>query len=451
VDALQRHPLRTRRWRATVSDAREWWNGSAGDEARFRAPRVRASFPDAPSRRRSLSLRGAAWEKREIEIFAGSLSDDTVRTAVTSLEAAPVFAEPGWLLYARQNVLVALPFDARALKVTGDPVILEDEPSMILDPSLSWTAGRSVSVSDSGSLGYYSASSLNTIATWYDANGAPAGTLNLPPGHYESITISPDGSRGALVRSTSPSESDIWLVDLSRGGATPLSSGRGRNDNPVWSPDGARLVWAADRDGGQSLFVKTVNDAAPEQPLFRGNVPFKNAVDWSHDGMWIVMTQLDQDTSQNVWLLDASGTKPPSVIVRGPVRDNGGPVSPDGRWIAYTSEESGRFEAYVQSFPAPGRRVQISDSGAVRSWWTRDGRQFVLLGSDLRTLSRVDLQPGETLGVGPPKQFAKLPADLVWVDAMPDRQRFLAIAPERTSTGSVTLVQNWRAALERPR
>jgi Tol biopolymer transport system component len=286
---------------------------------------------------------------------------------------------------------------------------------------------------------------------WYDANGAPAGTLNLPPGHYESITISPDGSRGALVRSTSPSESDVWLVDLARGGATPLSSGRGRNDNPVWSPDGSRVVWAADRDGAQGLFVKNVNDASPEQPLFTSDVPFKNAVDWSRDGNWIVLTQLDQDTSQNVWLLDASGTKPPSVIVRGPVRDNGGPVSPDGRWIAYTSEESGRFEAYMQSFPAPGRRVQISDSGAVRSWWTRDGRQLVLLGSDYRTLSRVDLQPGETLGVGTPKQFAKLPADLVWVDAMPDRQRFLAIAPERTSTGSVTLVQNWRAALERPR
>ena len=383
----------------------------------------------------------------KFEIFAGALSDDAARTTVASLEAAPVYADPGWLLYARQNVLVALPFDARALKVTGDPVVLGDEPAMILDPSLSWTAGRSVSVSESGSLGYYSASSLNTIATWYDANGAPAGTLNLPPGHYESITISPDGSRGALVRSTSPSESDIWLVDLSRGGATPLSSGRGRNDNPVWSPDGARVVWSADRDGGQSLFVKTVNDAAPEQLLFKGDSPFKNPVDWSRDGMWIVITQLDQDTSQNVWLLDASGTKPPSVIVRGPVRDNGGPVSPDGRWVTFTSEDSGRFEAYIQSFPTPGRRVQVSDSGAVRSWWTRDGRQLVLLGSDLRTLSRVDLTSGDTLGVGTPKQFAKLPADLVWVDAMPDRQRFLAIAPERTSTGSVTLVQNWRAAL----
>jgi hypothetical protein len=323
-------------------------------------------------------------------------------------------------------VLVALPFDARALKVTGDPVILGDEPAS--DP-------RSFPVVDSRPFRFGIrlgiAGLLFGFVTEHDRHVVrrERGTR----GHAQSATWSlridhhlTRRSRGALVRSTSPSESDIWLVDLSRGGATPLSSGRGRNDNPVWSPDGTRVVWAADRDGGQSLFVKTVNDAAAEQPLFKGDAPFKNPVDWSHDGMWIVMTQLDQDTSQNVWLLDASGTKPPTVIVRGPVRDNGGPVSPDGRWIAFTSDESGRFEAYVQSFPAPGRRVQISDSGAVRSWWTRDGRQLVLLGSDLRTLSRVDLQPGDTLGIGTPKQFAKLPADLVWVDAMPDRQRFLA-------------------------
>jgi eukaryotic-like serine/threonine-protein kinase len=382
----------------------------------------------------------------KFDIHAGSLSDAS-RTAVASLDAAPVYADPGWLLYARQGVLVALPFDARTRKVTGEPVTLGDEPSMILDPSTSWTAGHSVSVSNTGSLAYYSASSQNTVATWYDVNGTPAGTLMLPPGHYESIAISPDGAHGALVRSTSPSESDLWLVDLSRGGATPLSSGRGRNDNPVWSPDGTRVVWAADRDGPQSFFVKDVNDATPERLLFTSDLPFKNPADWSRDGKWIVMTQLDQDTSQNVWLLDASGTKAPEVIVRGPVRDNAGAISPDGRWFAFTSEDSGRFEAYLQSFPAPGRRVQASDSGAVRTWWTRDGRQLVMLGSDLRTLSRVDVRPGDALSIGRPTQFARLPADIVWVDAMPDRQRFLAIAPERTSTGSVTLVQNWKQGI----
>jgi eukaryotic-like serine/threonine-protein kinase len=387
----------------------------------------------------------------KFDIFAGSLSDHRSRTLVVSLEAAPVFAEPGWLLYARQGVLTALPFDPAVLKITGDPVILGDEPSSILDPQTSWTAGWSVSVSASGALGYYAAPSLNTVATWYDATGASTGTLSLPPAHYESITISPDGARGVLVRSTSPSESSLWLVDVARGGATALSSGRGRNDSPVWSPDGNRVVWASDRDGTQNLYVKSVHEAAPEHLLFGSEPLFKNPAAWSSDGRWIVLTQLDQDTSQNVWLLDASGTKPPTVIVRGPVRDNAGPVSPDGRWILFSSEDSGRYEVYAQSFPTPGRKTQISENGATRAWWTRDGRAVVLLGSDLRTLSRVDLQPGEVLGVGKTVQLARLPADNVFVDAMPDRQRFVAIAPERTGTGSVTIVQNWRAALtERP-
>jgi len=380
------------------------------------------------------------------DIFAGSLRDAT-RRRIGSMEAAPVFAEPAWLLYARQGVLAALPFDPGALKITGDPVMLEDEPAVILDPATSWTAGRSVSVSASGSLAYYSTPSVNTTATWYDATGVPTGTLSVPPGHYETISISPDGTRGVMVKSMSPSESSLWLVDLARGGASPLSTGKGRNDTPVWSPDGARIVWAADRDGMQDLFEKNVNDAAPEKPLFTSDILFKNPAAWSPDGQWVTMTQLDRDSAHNVWLLDASGTKPPTAIVRGPVRDNGGPVSPDGRWMAFTADDSGRYELYVQSFPTPGRKVQISENGAISSWWARDGRQMVFLGGDLRSLWRVDVVPGETLGVGKPMRFATLPADIVWVDAMPDRQRFLAIAPERTGTGSVTVVQNWHAAL----
>jgi hypothetical protein len=380
------------------------------------------------------------------DIFAGSLEDAT-RTHIGSLEAAPVFADPGWLLYARQGVLAAVPFDTRALRITGDPVMLEDEPAVILNPTTAFTAGRSVSVSRTTSLAYYSSPSMNTTATWHDAAGVATGTINVPAGHYETIHISPDGTRAAMVKSTAPSESSLWLVDLARGGVTPLSAGKGRNDTPVWSPDGTRVVWASDRDGAQNLFVKNVIDGTPEAPLFTSDTLFKTPSAWSPDGRWIVMTQLDPETAQNVWLLDASGTKPPSVIVRGPDRDGGGPVSPDGRWMAYTADDSGRFELYVQSFPEPGRKVQISERGAVTAWWTRDGRQLIFVGGDRRSLWRADLRIGGTLDAGTPRQFATLPADTIWVDAMPDRQRFLALAPERTGTGSVTVVQNWLAAL----
>ena len=116
--------------------------------------------------------------------------------------------------------------------------------------------------------------------------------------------------------------------------------------------------------------------------------------------------------------------------------------------MAYVADDSGRLELFVQPFPSPGRRVQVSDKGAVGAWWTQDGRQLLFIGGDLRTLWRVDVQPGATFAVGTPRQIATLPEDIVSADAMPDRTRFLAIAPERTGIGSITVVQNWRVALE---
>jgi serine/threonine protein kinase/Tol biopolymer transport system component len=386
----------------------------------------------------------------KFEIIAGSLKDKS-RVSIGFMDAMPVYADPGWLLYARQGVLVAVPFDAHALKVTGNAITLPDEPTSILDPATSFTAAPSLSVSDTGSLAYYSSPSMNTVATWYDASGAPKGTLNVPPGHYESAAISPDGTRAVLVRSTSPSESSLWLVDLARGGATPLSSGHGRNDSPVWSPDGARIIFSADRTGSQNIYVKNVNDTAPEQPLFESDALFKNPASWSPDAGTFVLTQLDRGTNQNVYLVDASGTKPETLFYRTQGRDNGGPISPNSKWLAYASDESGEFELYVQTFPAPSRKVRVSEHGAVLAWWTRDSRELVFLGNDLRSLWRATVLPGATFSTSTPVQIGTLPPDIVFVDAMPDRQRFLAISPERTSTGSITVVQNWRQALAKAR
>ena len=385
----------------------------------------------------------------KFDIFAASL-DDTSRTLVASLESAPVYADPGWLLYSRQGILTAQRFDPRTRQIAGDPISMPDEPTSILDPATSFTAGNSTSVSLTGALAYFSAPSTNTTAAWYDASGRQTGTLSLPPGHYETASISPDGTRAVLVKSTSPSESALWLVDLTRGSASLLSTGRGRNDTAVWSPDGTRVIFAADRDGPQDLFVKNVGDGAAEEPLYRSDSPFKGPTAWSPDGKWIVLTQLDPNTSQNVWLLPATGTGDLKPLARGPARDNGGPASPDGRWLAFTSDETGRFELYVQPFPEPGRRIQVSQQGASLSWWTRDGRQLLFLGDDFHSLWQVDVEPGPTLRIGTPKQLATFPPSIVWMDATPDRQRFLAIAPERTGPGSVTIVQNWIASLRDP-
>jgi Tol biopolymer transport system component len=385
----------------------------------------------------------------KFDIFVGSLAGGSP-TLVGAMESAPVYADPGWLLYAKQGVLVAQPFDLTALKLTGDPTSLDDEPSAIMDPTLSFTAGRPTSISQTGALAYYSAPSSNTTAEWYDAIGRKTGTLTLPAGHYEGLSISPDGTHAVMVRSTSPSESALWLVDLTRGSASPLSSGPGRNDGPVWSPDGTRVVFTADREGPENVFIKTVADAAPEQPFFRSDVLFKGPTAWSPDGQGIVLTELDPVTAQNVWLLPAGGGALKPLVI-GPTIDTGGRVSPDGHWFTYISDDTGRFQLFAQSFPVPGHKVQVSQSGAADGWWTRDGRQLVFLGDDLRGLWRVAVEPGPGGGltVSAPVQMAELPPNILAVDAMPDRQRFLALAPERTGTGSITVVQNWRAALEK--
>jgi Tol biopolymer transport system component len=273
--------------------------------------------------------------------------------------------------------------------------------------------------------------------------------LNVPPGHYEALAVSPDGRQAVFVQSVSPSESSLWLVDLARGGASRLSTGGGRNDGPVWSPDGSRVVWASDRTGPQNIYIKNLNDAAPEQLLWGSDLPFKGPVAWSPDGSKLLLVQLDPETAQNISVLDASGKTPPTPFVTGPTRDSFATVSPDGRWVAYASDESGRFQLYVQPFPGRGRKVQVSESGAVLAWWSRDSRRLTFVNDSLRSLWRVTMTPGATMGAGTPRQIATLPPDIIFAAMMPDESRFLVLSPERTGSGSITVVQNWRAALRR--
>jgi Tol biopolymer transport system component len=382
-------------------------------------------------------------EAGKFRIFSGSLGDSS-RTLVGTLDSAPAYADPGWLLYVRQGILAAHRFDPEARQLTGEAILLADEPTTILDPAVALTAGRTVSPSRTGALAYFTTPSSNMIATWYDAAGRATGTVAIPPGQYESASIAPDGTRAVFVRSTSASESALWLVDLARGSASPsLSNGAGRNDSPVWSPDGTRVVFAADRDGPQDLFVKRVDEAAPEEPLYRSAAPFKRPLSWSPDGHWIIMSQLDAATAQNVWRISASGSPDAQKLVETRGRDIGGPVSPDGRWLAYVSDETGRYQLSIQSFPEPSRRIQVSQQGASRTWWTRDGRQLLFLDERMERLWRVDVEPGASPRLGRPAHIATLPPNNVWVDASPDRTRFLAIAPERTGPGAITIVHNW--------
>ena len=295
-----------------------------------------------------------------------------------------------------------------------------------------------------GTLAYFSAPSVNTAARWIDAKGTVTGTLDVPPARYSDLSLSPDGSKAILVRSVSMTESSLWLADVARGNATLLSTGAGRNDAPVWSPDSARVVFASDRDGPQDLFMKSVTDPSPEQPFYRSEVLFKNADGWSADDKWIVLRSDAAKTQQDIWLLPAAGKAAATPFVIGPYRDHWGRPSPDSKWIAYVSEDSGRGELWVQPFPKPGKRTQVSSTGALMSWWAKDGRQLYFVSGDLSSLWVVDVTPGATIGIGTPRRLATLPPDIIAIDAMPDRQKFLVLVPEHSGAGSITIVRNWQ-------
>ena len=387
----------------------------------------------------------------KFDIYVGSLKDTThrQRTFVGAMDAAPVYAAPGYLLFARQGVLSALPFDARTLKVTGDAIPLEDEPAAILDPTLSYTAGRSVSISDTGSVAYYSEPSNRTLATWFDTNGAQLGTVNLPPAHYDSLRISPDGTKAAAVRSLSASESSVWLVDLARGTGIPFSSGRGRNDAPVWSPDGRRLLFTSDRSGRQQFFIKAIDSAQAETEFYTSDVMFKNPVDWSPDGKTIAFNTFKTGSAQDIVLLDAATRTVETVVAETVRRDMGGFISPNSKWLLYSSDSSASLQLWVQGFPVPGQAVQVSERGGSIGWWSRDSRQIFWVSSDLRSLWRADVVDGAQFGVRNAVKIAALPPGILSFDMTPDRTRLLAITPERIGIGSVTVVQNWRQALEK--
>ena len=230
-----------------------------------------------------------------------------------------------------------------------------------------------------------------------------------------------------------------------------MTSGGGRDDSPVWSPDGTRVAFATDRDGPQQIYVKTVGDAVPERLLFKSDAMFMAPSAWSRDGRWLVFMQLEQRTAQNLWGLPMPGGGTARPLVRTLGRDLGGSLSPDGRWLLYSSDESGRGELYAQSFPEPGHRVAISQSGAAEGWWANGGRQIFYVSGDLRTLLRVDVEAGTELRIGAPQTVAHFPPGGLKADMAPDGKRFLALVPEQSGTGSITVVQNWRAALSQQR
>jgi Tol biopolymer transport system component len=282
---------------------------------------------------------------------------------------------------------------------------------------------------------------------WMDRDGKELDTIG-DPAQYHDPMFSPDGKRLAydLVDPHS-GKYDIWVRDLTRNVSSRFSFSDGNAYCPVWSPDGARIAYSV----GTDMVVKAADGQGAESPLGEKSGEGKFASDWSRDGKYIAFSVQAKDTNWDLWILPTFGDQKPYPFLKTKFSELWPAFSPDGRYIAYQSNESGRTEIYVQSFPGPGGKWQVSADGGTDAHWSGDGKELFFRSADQK-LTAVPVTTGATFEAGTPK--ALFPVHL---DPGTSRNRYIPAAvgdrfllvatPARASMAPTTVVLNWMADL----
>jgi Tol biopolymer transport system component len=298
-------------------------------------------------------------------IAVGSLTSRQIKYVATGLVAAQ-FAPPDLLLFLRESTLMAQRFDPKRLELSGDPFQVAEQVG-----SNSNTGLAGFAASDNGVLVYRAGnSSSGRQLIWLDRSGRPAGTVD-PPAPYENPRLSPDGKRLAVFKADGGG--DIWLMDLERHTTTRFTFNSASDNDPVWSPDGTKIAFVSNRDGGVfNLYQKSAGGTQDDGLLLK--TPNNKLIDdWSADGKYILYEETDPKTKGDLWVLPTFGDRKPIRYLATPFNERTAAFSPDGRWIAYTSDESGTNQVYVQSFPVSSRKYQVS-AGRPSGQLPRGGR-----------------------------------------------------------------------------
>ncbi len=391
-----------------------------------------------------------AQKPEDKAIYAGSLdSKETKRTVATGFKA--MYVEPGYLLFVREDSLMAQPFNAASLELKGDPFPVAEK--------IGRYGGNLVagfSVSDSGTLMYRSGDASTRQMSFVDRSGGKTQPLAMP-GTYWNPVLSPDGKRIAFEESPGSGTEDIWVLDLIRQTKSRLTFDAAADSHPVWSPDGSQIVFDSNRNGGVwNLYQKSSGGAGDDKLLLR-TVKNKVAESWSMDGKYIVYNETDPGTLDDIWVLPLTGDQKPFPVIKTPVDEYGGQLSPDSKWIAYTGLDTGRPEIYIQDFPPSGAKYQISNMGAVQPRWSRNGKElFFLAGGANGELMSVDVEVGlgadkkPVLKAGLPKKILtfNLLLDRTNYDPSPDSQHFLISSTVETALSPLNIVLNWVNAIK---
>ncbi|HYV63461.1 MAG TPA: protein kinase, partial [Bryobacteraceae bacterium] len=351
----------------------------------------------------------------------------------------------GYLLFAREGTLMAQPFDNEKRELTGQPVALAEQ--VFNDGG--WEA---FSVSANGVLVFqHDGSARNSQLTWFDEQGKPMGTVG-DPARYSDVGLSPDGMQAATVREGANNE-DIWLLELARGTSIRFTSDPVLKGNPVWSPDSSRIVF---RQRGSGLVLKPSNGPGAQEVLLKSVIDVY-PTSWSHDGRFLLYSLTDPKTRSDIWVLPMDGDRKPAVLLNTEFNEGSAAFSPDGRWISYNSDESGKPEVYVRPFeppsgkaPAVGAQRVISTGGGRGSAWRADGKELYYGSLDGKTMT-VEIATSPVFRAGTPHaaEFPS-PKGAVAGDRTTDGKRFLiAIQVGEDSPKPYSVVLNWPSLLKK--
>jgi serine/threonine protein kinase/Tol biopolymer transport system component len=327
-------------------------------------------------------------QKETRGVYFGSLDGSLERrllddfTTIKYMAAVPgdTAGGVGWLVFVRDGALLARPFDARRCEFIGEPFSLSDKVGGGLAPPNHFT----FSVSDNGVLVFDP--SLNRQSgqfLWKDRRGQPINSLDVAAGRFQ-LWLSLDEKRFIADRNEPQTiTNDLWMYDVSGDNAQRFTFDPANDWAPVWSPDGSRIVWASDRGGKLNLYQKAASGAGEETLLLKSDYP-EVPTDWSRDGRFIIYYQINPKTKSDVWVLPMTGSDKgkPFRELGTESNERWATLSPDGRWLAYASDVSGRHEVYVQSFPGGGGKRQISNIGGNYPCWRRDGRELFYYAGD---------------------------------------------------------------------
>ena len=365
--------------------------------------------------------------------------------------------DSGHLLFVRNGTLLAQPFDARQLKLSGEPVALAQGIGTFLNVGF-------FSASANGVLAYRVSSAGSYQLTWYDQTGKYLGTAGEPADLFITVGLSPDGMHAAVSNTSGVGQVQfavVWLLDFMRGVSERFTFGSGAAVAPVWSPDGSRVIFASDPTGNYDLYQKAASGGTDAQLVLKS--PENKFPDsWSRDGRFLLYTAGDPKTKDDLWVLPLGEEKRPFPYLRTEFNESNAQFSPDGHWVAYVSDESGRFEIYVRPFsadsnaaaPGAGGKWLISNGGGTDPHWRGDGRELYYTAPNA-DLMAVEVSPSSTFQAGVPKVLFQGPEIISGSEysqwgVSADGKKFLFAAPAaQFAQAPFNVVLNWQAALKK--